>query len=332
MPRVTVCLPTHNRRSSLAEMLPTALAQTFSDFEIVVADDGSTDGTSDFVKHYSDSRVKLHPHRGRMGVPGIINLLLLDASAEFVAVFHDHDVYEPHFLAEAVRLLDKYPTAGFAFTGCHWIDDAGNHLSTHIPFDAEFLSGTRVAKRLILHADCPIVGSAIVVRRSLLQRIGGFRPGFGIFGDVDWYARLAALSDAAYVLEPGVRVRVWTPLDGPAKANWGSIRFNKMIRREALSLLGTSRIGILAPLQISVNYGYLYARQALDHWAHANRDALRTAISEYDLGPFHPYALVLRILASTSDIGGRLGSALIKRRRKRRAQGLERRPTRASRT
>lgn len=312
--RVTACMPTYNRRSFLEQTLASAFAQTYRDFEILVGDDGSTDDTAAFLRSYPDSRLRLLSPHGKLGFPGIINALLNEARSELIAIFHDHDLYEPHFLEEAVKLLDRYPSAGFAFTGCHWIDDRGAYLTTHIPFDAEFLPRQRVFDRLVYHTDCPVVASAIVIRRELLERVGHFVPEFGLFGDVDLYIRLAALADAAYVLKPGIHVRVWNARDAITKATWRTISINRRIRLRGAAIASGGSPTFAARARIDAMYASQFVGQAAYHWLHGNPAALRTPIDEFDLSSVSPASLVLRALAATAPLGSVVGRALRVRR------------------
>ena len=89
-PAVTVLMAVYNAERFLADAITSILKQTFSDFELLIIDDGSTDQTADVVRQFSDSRIQFMLAGQRLGLPGALNLGLENASGDLVAR-HDHD-------------------------------------------------------------------------------------------------------------------------------------------------------------------------------------------------------------------------------------------------
>jgi glycosyltransferase involved in cell wall biosynthesis len=121
MPAVTVIMPAYNVEAYVGEALRSVLAQTFTDFEVVVVDDGSTDGTASVVAACAaaDPRVRLVRQANR-GLAGARNTALRMARGELLALLDSDDLWEPDFLAEQVGILRERPGVDIV-TGNGWI-------------------------------------------------------------------------------------------------------------------------------------------------------------------------------------------------------------------
>jgi glycosyltransferase involved in cell wall biosynthesis len=124
-PRLTIAIPTYNRAVLLQKSLASALAQTSADIQILVSDNGSTDGTAALLAQYDDPRLRKIRHETTMPRAEHGAFLFSVIETEFVLCLSDDDWIEPEFAAEALRLCDEHPEISFAYTGCieHY-DDA----------------------------------------------------------------------------------------------------------------------------------------------------------------------------------------------------------------
>src|SRR4051794_24822077 len=125
MARVTVIVPTYNRAGYLGEAISSILHQDYQDFELVVADNASTDRTAALLADVADTRLR-HVRRPRnIGWRANFNQALHDTDSEFVALVSDDDRLLPGALARAVTFLDEAPSVGLVHTTLHTIDDRG---------------------------------------------------------------------------------------------------------------------------------------------------------------------------------------------------------------
>ncbi|HUE97232.1 MAG TPA: glycosyltransferase family A protein, partial [Longimicrobiaceae bacterium] len=114
-PRVSVLIPTYDRRSWLAGAVESVLGQTFRDLEVIVCDDGSTDDPSDLLSGYG-ARVR-HLRFEHTGSPGgTRNRGLEVARGELIAFLDDDDLWDPEKLALQVAVMDANPAAGLVYT------------------------------------------------------------------------------------------------------------------------------------------------------------------------------------------------------------------------
>jgi glycosyltransferase involved in cell wall biosynthesis len=201
-PRVSVILPTYNRCDSLLEAIDSVARQSFQDYEIIVADDGSTDETAERLAALSRPVQVIHlPHSGRPAVAR--NRALAAANGELVAFLDDDDLWRPAKLARQVALFDNRPAMGFAYHDFQ-LEDAASGLSKRALSRAQKLDGSIFDA--LIH-DCFLQPSTVMVRRSLLEACGYFDETLEIVEDYDLWLRLARFAPAGYLDEPLATVR-----------------------------------------------------------------------------------------------------------------------------
>src|SRR5437899_5201415 len=116
-PRVSVVLTTYNRARVLGETVTAILNQTYSNFELIICDDHSTDSTVEVIRGFaaSDARIRYLNAEHNVGMPANLNRGIKVARGEFVANLHDGDIYDPRLLELWVAALDGCTQAGFVF-------------------------------------------------------------------------------------------------------------------------------------------------------------------------------------------------------------------------
>jgi len=186
MPEVSVIIPTYNRADLVTLAIESVLAQTYPDFEIIVIDDGSQDDTGAVVKAYPDPRIR-YIYQDNTGLGGARNTGIRAARGRYVAFLDADDLFLPENLALQVQELQSHPEAGFAAGGHLFVDKAGQPLAERRPWR----SYPQPDLETWLHG-CPIIPSAVLIRREWLMRVDGFtalRP----MGAEDWdlWLRLA---------------------------------------------------------------------------------------------------------------------------------------------
>jgi glycosyltransferase involved in cell wall biosynthesis len=199
-PAVTVVIPTRNRLPLLRQALASALAQTGVDIEVVVVDDGSTDGTNAYLQALRDPRLQVVDGAGG-GVSRARNAGLAAARNEWVAFLDDDDLWAPDKLAAQ---LDA------ARAGCGWVSVGSVDVDERLVVrggDKPPLA-QRDTPRLLLANHVPGGGSGTIVRTDLLRRLGGFDPCLSTFADWDVWIRLSTECDMASVRRPLVAYRV----------------------------------------------------------------------------------------------------------------------------
>ncbi|MGB3642405.1 MAG: glycosyltransferase family 2 protein, partial [Rivularia sp. (in: cyanobacteria)] len=125
MPKVSICIPTFNRIDLLPFAIESVLKQTYQDFELIVCDDGSSDGTADLMSKYQDNRIKYIRHQQNIGKSNNMRSGFDAATGDYFIKFDDDDRLTPDFIAETAAILDEDSTIDFVGTD-HWIIDINN--------------------------------------------------------------------------------------------------------------------------------------------------------------------------------------------------------------
>jgi len=187
VPAVSVIMPAFNVAPYVGEALRSALAQTFTDFEVIVVDDGSKDGTADVVRTFEaqDPRVRLVQQANR-GLAGARNTALRAARGEFFALLDSDDVWEPAFLAQQLAILEARPEVDIV-TGNGWYLEGPRHGQLARPYPDARPDPTLAS----IIGDEWSVFIMSVVRRRVYTSIGAFDEEMRSNEDYDFWLRAA---------------------------------------------------------------------------------------------------------------------------------------------
>ncbi|MGQ0766894.1 MAG: glycosyltransferase [Gemmatimonadota bacterium] len=190
MSLVSVIIPTRNRRPALERALASVEAQTVRDREIIVIDDGSTDGTSEMLAAYADVKVLTMPDvADARGASAARNAGLAVASGEFLAFLDDDDVWSPLYLERQVGHLESRPDAGLSYADHVEIGPSSSGAGrVRRPDTAALLNYRSTLVRLLAESFIHTM-SVVVCRRRVFDTTGLFATELRIVHDLDWYVR-----------------------------------------------------------------------------------------------------------------------------------------------
>lgn len=125
IPKATIIVPSRNKANLISQTLESIRAQDMGDFEVIVLDNNSTDGTREFVREYvkKDKRFSLIENGGDKGLVYSLNLGLSKAKGEYIAVLHCDDLWEKNFLSSSISLFEQNPSAGICICRFENIDE-----------------------------------------------------------------------------------------------------------------------------------------------------------------------------------------------------------------
>jgi glycosyltransferase involved in cell wall biosynthesis len=203
---VSVIIPTFNRPQFLPAAIGSVFNQTFTDWELLIADDGSDEETRAYLRTLErPPRVKIIwlAHTGNPGA--VRNAALREATGEYVALLDSDDVWMPMKLELQIAALRSCMDRRWSYTGYVRIDETGGNQT---------YPGTRpwiphrgaILERLLMH-EVEIWTPAVVVERRLLVQVGGFDEKQPVFEDYDLWLRLACHSEIDLVDQPLIGVR-----------------------------------------------------------------------------------------------------------------------------
>ena len=173
MARVSVILPVFNGAATIVNALGSVFAQSFTDFEIVVVDDGSTDDTASLLAEYRD-RIRVVSQSNR-GLSAARNAGFRASNGEYLAFIDDDDEWMPEKLARCVALLDQDPSCALAYTGAVRVDLTGTPMPTQT-IQNDGVDSPSMAQ--MLARPWNVVPCQFVVRREVFERCGGFDERF----------------------------------------------------------------------------------------------------------------------------------------------------------
>jgi glycosyltransferase involved in cell wall biosynthesis len=182
MPRLSIGLPVFNGQQFLPELLDSLLTQTFKDFEIVICDNASNDGTEEICREYERRDCRIHYVRNERNIGAVANfnrVFELSTAAFFKWAAHD-DLYRAEYLDACVRLLEENPDIVLAHTGTAFIDEKAELL----PFEDETASFVDRKAGRRYWADHPSIGDSSVAIRRFWQVLTRACWGTHMFGVV----------------------------------------------------------------------------------------------------------------------------------------------------
>lgn len=229
-PLVSVIIPVYNQERYLASAVESVLNQTFSDFELIVVDDGSTDRTPDVIASFVSRIRALRKPNG--GGASALNLGIQEARGAWIAWLSSDDLWEPTKLERQIAEIRRQPTYAFSYTDAHIVDAEGLIVERqHLPNPR-----TRRARMLLLVRRSFINGIGVLVRRDVFKDVGLFDEENRFTYDFDMWSRIAPRYDFLHVPEPLVRYRVH---QGQASRNIAAMeRSRKRVISRALRRYG----------------------------------------------------------------------------------------------
>lgn len=130
MPEASVMIPAYNSAALIGDVIRSVLMQTYPNFEIIVVDDGSTDGSRDVVAAFNDQRIRYH-YQENHGVAVARNTGIAHSRGQHIAFLGADDLFLPHKLMQQVPVLESQPEVGLVAGGYLFIDEASRPLAAH---------------------------------------------------------------------------------------------------------------------------------------------------------------------------------------------------------
>jgi glycosyltransferase involved in cell wall biosynthesis len=206
MPRVSILLTCYNHIRYLPAAFEGVLGQTFTDWEIIAIDDGSKDGTRDWLSARSEPMQRVFNEKN-LGTYASLNVALAKASGEFIAILNDDDLWAPEKLEKQVQLMDSHSKVGLVHTDGWFIDGEGEKMEGS-PLGFEFPRFETGDVLLGLVYQNKIIASAALVRRACFEELGGFNEAFFGSGDWEMWFRVAEKWEIGFVPDPLTFYRV----------------------------------------------------------------------------------------------------------------------------
>jgi glycosyltransferase involved in cell wall biosynthesis len=211
-PNVSVVIPTYNRAAKVRDAIESVLAQTYSDLEIIVVDDGSADGTGKSLQQLFGNRIR-YCAQPNQGASAARNTAVAEARGEWIAFLDSDDVWEKDKLAGQFKALNEFgPRCGGCYTDVRFINHLESRTMLQMADEGDQHEGIIGVNRNVLKllvrpggAGMVICLSSFLARADLVRATGGFDRNLLFSEDSEFLFRLALLTTFCYVNIPLIR-------------------------------------------------------------------------------------------------------------------------------
>jgi glycosyltransferase involved in cell wall biosynthesis len=226
-PKVTVLMPAYNAGKYIAEAIESVLQQTFSNFILLIVDDGSTDDTLEIVNAFSDTRIDLI-HQPHKGIAAALNKGLSKANSKYIARFDADDICFSERLMKQVMFLDDHPDYVIVGSAAEYISENGDHL-----FDFKSIGHTHEQIIQKINSYCPFIHSSVMYRKEAVIKAGGYSIHAHNFEDYLLWIQVLKFGKFYNLPEQLIRVR-FNPASVTIDERWRG-RFFRKLKREVIS-------------------------------------------------------------------------------------------------
>ena len=203
MPAISVVIPTFNRAKYLSAAIQSVLDQTYTDYEVIVIDDGSTDDTKSTLQAWTDAGQIRYHYQENAGVSAARNSGIAMARGQYIAFLDSDDLFLPQKLEKQIAAFERSPD--LAFVHCHFIkfDDQGQNLGQR---DTSRFTG-RIYPQLLTEWSVLMATPCMLMRSDVLEQVGGYDPNMDWAEDLDLWRRITRHHPIDLVPEVLVKVR-----------------------------------------------------------------------------------------------------------------------------
>lgn len=199
-PTISIIIPLYNKNQEIKRAIDSVLSQTYSDFELIIVDGGSTDGSVETVNSYIDKRINLI-HQVSKGAALARNEGILYSNSELIAFLDADDTWNPNFLQVVMDMYSRYPNAGAYGTSGHIKINDSYQVANHRGIPTGQWNGYLKSYYLSMALGDPILSvSAVMIPRKVFENVGLFKPCLW-FEDVELFGRIAYYYPIAYSTE-----------------------------------------------------------------------------------------------------------------------------------
>ena len=198
-PKVSICSQVLNNSEGLKKMVQSVIAQTYSDWELVIVDDGSTENLKAVIDAFNDSRIKLIRLEQNLGVPAGVNIAMKAAAGEYIAVLAADEFITPDKLEVQVKYMDE-----FKGVDCVWGLPGKGEFGRRPEWEQTMLRAHNRSNeawvRDLIGLAAPIGGASLLMKRSVMESLGYMDESLTVFSDHELYCRFFAKGHIGVVL------------------------------------------------------------------------------------------------------------------------------------
>ncbi len=213
-PKVSVILTSYNKEAYIGKAIESVLGQSFNDFELIIADDGSSDNSLALINKYAekDERIRVYYFEKNKGIPSAHNMAISMSNGKYIAMIDCDDFWEKNKLEKQVGFLEDNPEYGACFSWIKVVDEKENEVSSEeceyrdVMWNSEnHTQGEWL--RLFFTEGCKLGNPSMLVRSSVISEIGGYTYGLKQLQDYDLFIRILKKCNVYIINEKLVNYR-----------------------------------------------------------------------------------------------------------------------------
>lgn len=202
MPHFSIIMPLYNKAPYVRKAVESVVGQSFTDWELIVVDNGSTDGSGDIVAVITDPRIRMIRLEDNLGPGGARNYGVSESTAPFICFLDADDWWEPTFLEEMSGLIARYPEAGIYGTGYYIVKNEKKRTAP-IGVEATFIEGEINYCQVYAKTLCmPLTSITVCMPRKVFNEMEGFKPHLKLGEDFDLWIRIALKRKVVFLNKP----------------------------------------------------------------------------------------------------------------------------------
>lgn len=220
-PKISILMPAYNAENYIAGAIASVLMQTFTDFELLIINDGSTDLTKQIIESFNDTRIILI-NQANSGISNALNTGLAHARSEYIARFDADDICNTTRLQKQFNFLFSNPEYVIVGSDAEYVSEGGDHLCF---FACKGHNHEEIIKDI--YSNCPFIHSCVMYRKEAVIKCGGYPVHAHTFEDYLLWIELIKHGMFYNLPLPLIKVR-FSPSSVTIDEKWRGKRFRKL--------------------------------------------------------------------------------------------------------
>lgn len=208
MPSISIILPVYNGQPFVTDSVSSVLQQKYTDFEFLIIDDSSTDGSWEYLNSLNDNRISLFRNEKNKGLFYNLNYLIKKSTSPIIKIWSQDDIMYENCIEEVITFHQKYPSIGFSYSNRDYIDSKGALIEINkIDNTPEIVSPELHTKIAFITGSIAGNIANVAINKMVLDTVGGFNEKMKISGDFDMWVRLAMNHSVGFIHKRLVQLR-----------------------------------------------------------------------------------------------------------------------------
>lgn len=207
-PNISIILPVFNGEKYLRESLDSVLSQGYKDFELIIWNDGSTDGTAKILMDYRDARIKVFGNTVNQGLFKTLNLAIKRAQGRWIRLWSYDDIMKPYCLQTEIEFQRQHPEVGMSYCAYDAIDESGKVLAIAQEDETpDIISSGLAAQIMFYHGSIAGNIATAMLKKEVLDITGLFREDMAQSADFEMWVRISAKYPLGFLRNPLIYLR-----------------------------------------------------------------------------------------------------------------------------